>query len=48
MEIRAFLTGLAENDALRPSVNAFVDALNRLVDRQDAQLELAADFVTYF
>lgn len=48
MEIRAFLTGLSENDALRPSVNAFVDALNRLVDRQDAQLELAADFCDLF
>ncbi|HAS6071322.1 TPA: molecular chaperone TorD [Vibrio vulnificus] len=48
MEIRAFLTGLAENDSLRPSIDDFVDALNRLVDRQDAQLELSADFCDLF
>ncbi|ELP5728779.1 molecular chaperone TorD [Vibrio vulnificus] len=48
MEIRAFLSGLAENDTLQPSVDDFVDALNCLIDRQDAQLELAADFCDLF
>lgn len=48
MEIRAFLTGLSTTDALRPCVEAFIDALNRLADRQDAQLELAADFCDLF
>ncbi|MDF2153680.1 molecular chaperone TorD [Vibrio sp. CAU 1672] len=48
VEIRSFLTGLAENEALKPSVDNFVDALNRLQDRPDAQLELAADFCDLF
>lgn len=47
-EIRAFLTGLGENAALKPAIDRVVDALNRLMDREDAQLELAADFCDLF
>ncbi len=47
-EIRSFLTGLSENEALKPSIEKLVDSLNRLQDRQDAQLELAADFCGLF
>jgi TorA-specific chaperone len=47
-EIRSFLTGLGENDSLSPSVKNIVDALNRLIDREDAQLELSADFCDLF
>ncbi|WCE28557.1 molecular chaperone TorD [Vibrio sp. SCSIO 43137] len=47
-EIRSFLTGLGENPTLKPSVDKMVDALNRLQDREDAQLELAADFCGLF
>lgn len=48
VEIRAFLTGLGENDTLKPAVNSLVDALNRLQNREDAQLELASDFCELF
>ncbi|MEF1340186.1 molecular chaperone TorD, partial [Vibrio rotiferianus] len=48
VEIRSFLAGLGENETLKPSVDALVDALNRLQDREDAQLELAADFCELF
>ncbi|MCV5688435.1 molecular chaperone TorD, partial [Escherichia coli] len=44
VEIRSFLAGLGENESLKPAVDRLVDALNRLQDRNDAQLELAADF----
>ncbi len=47
-EIRAFLTGLGENPSLKPAIDRLVDALNRLQDREDAQLELAADFCELF
>lgn len=47
-EIRSFLTGLGENESLSQSVKNIVDALNRLIDREDAQLELSADFCDLF
>ncbi|KHA61847.1 molecular chaperone TorD [Vibrio variabilis] len=47
-EIRSFLSGLGDNPDLKPSVDHLVDALNRLMDREDAQLELAADFCDLF
>lgn len=47
-EIRSFLSGLGENESLKPAVTEVVDALNRLLDREDAQLELAADFCDLF
>ncbi|CAE6906843.1 molecular chaperone TorD [Vibrio alginolyticus] len=48
VEIRSFLAGLGENESLKLAVNNLVDALNRLQDREDAQLELAADFCELF
>ncbi|RBW65397.1 molecular chaperone TorD [Vibrionales bacterium C3R12] len=47
-EIRTFLTGLGENETLKPSINKLVDALNRLQNREDAQLELSADYCDLF
>ncbi|AIW19380.1 molecular chaperone TorD [Vibrio coralliilyticus] len=47
-EIRSFLTGLGENSHLKPAIERVIDALNRLMDRDDAQLELAADFCDLF
>ncbi|MEZ9490306.1 molecular chaperone TorD [Vibrio breoganii] len=47
-EVRGFLGGLAENEELVKSVERVVDALKRLQDREDAQLELAADFCDLF
>ncbi|MEZ8100290.1 molecular chaperone TorD [Vibrio bivalvicida] len=47
-QIRSFLTGLGENADLKPSIDRVIDALNRLIDREDAQLELAADFCDLF
>ncbi|MGD8109012.1 molecular chaperone TorD [Vibrio sp. TRT 21S02] len=47
-EIRAFLTGLGENESLKTASDKLIDALNRLMDREDAQLELAADFCDIF
>lgn len=47
-EIRAFLAGLGENIQLKKPVDKLVDALNRLQDREDAQLELSADFCELF
>lgn len=47
-EIRSFLGGLGENESLADAVNRVVDGLNRLMDRQDAQLELSADFCDLF
>ncbi len=47
-EIRSFLSGLGENETLAPAVEKLVDALNRLQDRDDAQLELSADFCQAF
>ena len=48
VEIRSFLAGLGENESLKPAVDTLVDALNRLQVREDAQLELAADFCELF
>lgn len=48
VEIRSFLSGLGENETLKPAVDTLVDALNRLQTREDAQLELAADFCDLF
>ncbi|MGY0616416.1 molecular chaperone TorD [Vibrio sp. FJH11] len=48
VEIRSFLAGLSENDTLKPSIDVLVDALNRLQNRKDAQLALAADFCELF
>lgn len=47
-EIRTFLTGLGENETLKPSIDKLVDALNRLQNREDAQLELSADYCDLF
>lgn len=47
-QIRAFLSGLGENSTLKPASDQLVDALNRLMDRTDAPLELAADFCDLF
>ncbi len=48
VEIRSFLAGLGENESLKLAVDNLVDALNRLQNREDAQLELAADFCELF
>ncbi len=48
VEIRSFLAGLGENKSLKFAVENLVDALNRLQKRQDAQLELAADYSQLF
>lgn len=47
-EIRSFLSGLGENQNLKPSVDKLIDALNRLQDREDVHLELAADYCELF
>ncbi|MGL4828620.1 MAG: molecular chaperone TorD [Vibrio sp.] len=47
-EIRTFLTGLAAEESLTTDVKSLIEALNRLQDRTDAQLELAADFCDLF
>ncbi|OIQ26716.1 molecular chaperone TorD [uncultured Vibrio sp.] len=47
-QIRSFLAGLGENETLKSAVDSLVDALNRLQDREDAQLELSADFCDLF
>ncbi|EGU38133.1 chaperone protein TorD [Vibrio ichthyoenteri ATCC 700023] len=47
-EIRSFLSGLGENPSLKPAIDRVVDALNRQLDREDDQLELAADFCDLF
>ncbi|RJX73756.1 molecular chaperone TorD [Vibrio sinensis] len=47
-EIRTFLTGLGENPTLNVAATRVNDALNRLLDREDAQLELSADFCDLF
>ncbi len=47
-EIRLFLAGLAENAPLKRSVDNFVDVLNRLQVRKNAQAELATDFYKLF
>ncbi|MGR5503265.1 molecular chaperone TorD, partial [Vibrio sp. DNB22_10_4] len=47
-EIRSFLTGLGENPSLSEPIKTFTDSLNRLQVREDAQLELSADFCDLF
>jgi len=47
-EMRTFLSGLGMTPELKQPVEAFLDALNRLENREDAQLELAADFCGLF
>ncbi len=47
-EVRTFLSGLADEQSLNREVKHLVEALNRLQNRQDAQLELAADFCDLF
>lgn len=47
-QIRSFLSGLGENTELKPAIDRVIDALNRLMDRNDARLELAADFCELF
>ncbi|MGB1320902.1 MAG: molecular chaperone TorD [Vibrio gallaecicus] len=48
VEIRSFLAGLGENETLKPAIDKLVDALNRSQNRDDEQLELAADFCDLF
>ena len=47
-QVRSFLTALGQNEQLRPYINKLIDALNRVLDRNNAQLELAADFCNLF
>lgn len=47
-EMLTFLSGLGMTPELKQPVEAFRDALNRLETREDAQLELAADFCGLF
>lgn len=47
-EMHTFLSGLGKTTELKQPVDAFRDALKRLETRQDAQLELAADFCGLF
>ncbi|MGF1723721.1 molecular chaperone TorD [Photobacterium nomapromontoriensis] len=47
-EMATFLSGLAMTAELKASVETFRDALQRLDKRDDAQLELAADFCGLF
>ncbi|MFA0086319.1 molecular chaperone TorD [Vibrio sp. 10N.261.51.F12] len=48
VEIRSFLSGLGENPSLEAPINTLIDGLNRLQTREDAQLELSADFCDLF
>ncbi|GAD89249.1 chaperone protein TorD [Vibrio halioticoli NBRC 102217] len=47
-EVRAFIHGLAENESLAVAAKRLIDALDRLQQRPDAQLELSADFCDLF
>ncbi|WP_394152740.1 molecular chaperone TorD [Vibrio maritimus] len=47
-EIRSFLSGLGENPSLKEPIQVFTESLNRLQVREDAQLELSADFCDLF
>ncbi|PSW21329.1 molecular chaperone TorD [Photobacterium sanctipauli] len=47
-EVVTFLSGLAMTPDLKQPVEAFRDAIKRLDEREDAQLELAADFCGLF
>ncbi|MBB1314777.1 molecular chaperone TorD [Aliivibrio sp. SR45-2] len=47
-EIRTFLTNLSETPELTDSISSIVTKLNELQTREDAQLELSADFCEAF
>lgn len=47
-EVRTFLSNLAETPELSDSVNALIEKLNAVQGREDAQLELSADFCDAF
>ncbi|OAN17704.1 molecular chaperone TorD [Photobacterium jeanii] len=47
-EMYTFLSGLGMTDELKAPVDGFRDAITRLQNREDAQLELAADFCGLF
>ncbi|MDD9180329.1 MULTISPECIES: molecular chaperone TorD [Aliivibrio] len=47
-EVRTFLSNLAETAELSSSVSALIEKLNQLQKREDAQLELSADFCQAF
>jgi TorA-specific chaperone len=47
-EIRSFLTGLGQNEMLAKPIEQLITSLNQLQDREDAQLELSADFCDLF
>ncbi|MEH0666399.1 molecular chaperone TorD [Vibrio scophthalmi] len=48
VDTRTFLTGLAQTPDLNVAADRLIDALNRLQDRPDAQLELSADYCDLF
>lgn len=47
-EVRHFLADLGENASLKTSVDAFVDILNRLQNKEYTQHQLATDFYELF
>lgn len=47
-EMYTFLSGLGMTDELKAPVEAFREAITRVQSREDAQLELAADFCGLF
>lgn len=47
-EVRTFLSNLAETPELSDAVNALIEKLNQLQNREDVQLELSADFCEAF
>ncbi|GAD78999.1 molecular chaperone TorD [Vibrio ezurae] len=46
--VRGFIQGLAENESLFASATRLLTALDKLQQREDAQLELSADFCDLF
>lgn len=48
LEVRGFLNALAEHEGLTKEIGQFIAQLNRLDQRTDKQLELAADFCDAF
>ncbi|WP_261833419.1 molecular chaperone TorD [Vibrio ishigakensis] len=47
-QVRGFLQGLSENEELKKATDGVIESLNKLQDREDAQLELSADFCELF
>ncbi|OCH15246.1 MULTISPECIES: molecular chaperone TorD [unclassified Aliivibrio] len=47
-EVRTFLSDLGKTPELTDTINALIEKLNQLQTRDDAQLELSADFCTAF